>query len=179
MSWADVGQWIAQKAPLLGTVVAGQPGAAIGSIIAAKFGADPQNPADLLKKMQADLEAGIKLSEIESTCEIRLREIAMQMAENELKYEQLNRETDANDRANAREREKANKDNTPAILAYLLTAGVFIALYYLFHYPVPKENKDLINAIITAMTTVWIAAMAYYHGSSAGSRIKDFLIAKK
>ncbi|WP_157832654.1 hypothetical protein [Candidatus Regiella insecticola] len=46
-------------------------------------------------------------------------------------------------------------------------------MYYLFTHRVPTENEELIIAIVSAFSTVWIGAVAYFHGSSAGSRAKD------
>lgn len=59
------------------------------------------------------------------------------------------------------------------MLAYLLTIGLFVALASLFYLPIPENNQEVILGIVTSLTTVWISAMGYYHGSSSGSRLKD------
>lgn len=181
MSLEALGNLIAKSAPLLGGVLAGPAGAAIGSVIAAKFGGNMNDPNDLINRIEGDPDAKIKLLEIQSNNEVELQRIHMVMVENELKYAYLEIESDHQDRSSARQREAAlaqagQRDYTPAVLAYLLTLGVFVALYYLFTQGVPTDNKELIVSIISAMTTVWVAAMAYYHGSSAGSRSKDKLL---
>lgn len=65
------------------------------------------------------------------------------------------------------------RDRTPAILAYLLTLGVFVALGALFFCPLPKGNTPLVLGIVSSLTTVWVGAMGYYHGSSLSSGEKD------
>jgi len=181
MSLEALGSIIAKSAPLLGGVLGGPAGAAIGSVIAAKFGGSVDDPTDLINRIEGDPDAKMKLLEIQSNNEVELQRIHMMMAENELKYAYLEIENENKDRDSARQREAAlaqagQRDITPAILAYLLTTGVFIALYYLFTQSVPSDNKDIIVSIVSALTTVWVAAMAYYHGSSAGSRSKDTLL---
>jgi hypothetical protein len=181
MSLEALGSLIAKSAPLLGGVLAGPAGAAIGSVIAAKFGGNVNDTSDLINRIEGDPDAKIKLLEMQSNNEVELQRIHMVMAENELKYAYLEIENENKDRDSARQREAAlaqagQRDTTPAVLAYLLTTGVFIALYYLFTQAVPTDNKELIVSIVSALTTVWVAAMAYYHGSSAGSRSKDTLL---
>lgn len=181
MSLEALGSLIAKAAPLLGSALAGPAGAAIGSVIATKFGGDINDTNDLINKIEVDPNAKMKLLEIQSNNEVELQRIHMIMAENELKYAYLEIEAEHKERDSARQRETAltqagQRDITPAVLAYLLTFGVFIALYYLFIQGVPNDNKELIVSIVSALTTVWVSSMAYYHGSSAGSRIKDKLL---
>lgn len=183
MDLSTLGNIIAKAAPLLGGVLAGPAGAAIGSIVAAKFGGDINQPADLIERIEADPNAKIKLLEIQSNNEVELQRIYMVMTENQLKYAYLEKESEYKDRDSARQRDTAlaqagKRDATPAVLAYLLTIGVFASLYYLFTHTVPTNNKELIVGIISALSTVWVGAMAYYHGSSAGSNSKNALLFK-
>lgn len=178
MSLELLGNIVSKVAPLLGGAIAGPAGAAIGSIVAAKFGGDVNNVDDLVKRIEADPEAKLKLLEIQSNNEVELQRIYMTMAENQLKYAYLEKVNEYKDRNSARQRDTAlaqagKRDITPAMLAYILTLGVFVSLYYLFTHAVPNDNKELIVSIVSALATVWVSAMAYYHGSSAGSRIKD------
>ena len=161
---------VSQFAPLLGGVLGGAPGAAIGSIIAAKFGGDASNPSDLAAKIQADPEAASKLMAIQSNNSVELERIHMMMAENSMKYHSMTIDTEARDREGARQREielaKAGvKDYTTSILAYLLTYAVFVSLAYLFISIVPEENKELIVSLINTLTTVWVGSMGFYFGS--------------
>lgn len=79
------------------------------------------------------------------------------------------------DKASARAREIAVKDKTPAILAYGITIGFFGLLTALILVSIPEANKAIIYTMTGVLGTVWIAAMAYYHGSSRGSQRKDEL----
>jgi hypothetical protein len=181
MNIATLGQTIAKAAPLLGGALAGPGGAAIGAVIATAFGGTLADTPDLIQRIEADPEASVKLLAIQSRHEIALQRIQVQLAEQQCHHAEAKAAKEGEDRANARHRdimlaESGHPEWTPAILAYFLTLGVFAALYYLFLYPVPRENKELIVGIISALTTVWVGAMAYYHGSSIGSRAKDKLL---
>jgi hypothetical protein len=166
----DLGKLIAQSAPLLGGALAGQAGATIGSLIAAKFGGNSSHPDALHALISADPLAAIKLKELECEHEIALQQLLMQA-------EKDAQQTLANDRASARQREAEvdktpveQRDKTPARLAYVLTAGILFGFIWLL---VSDKNHELLYALTSSLVTVWVAAMAYYHGSSAGSRSKD------
>ncbi|AWK15090.1 hypothetical protein CCS41_12395 [Candidatus Fukatsuia symbiotica] len=131
------------------------------------MGGNIDSSEELIQRIESDPQAHLKLIEIQSNHEIELQRIQLMESETQLK-----------ERENARQRETTlaqagKRDITPALLAYLLTLGILSALYYLFIHRVPTENKELIIAIVSALSTVWIGAMAYFHGSSAGSRAKD------
>ena len=182
MSLETLGKVVAKVAPLLGGALAGPAGAAIGSLVAAQFGGDINNPQNLIQRIEADPQASTKLLELQSNNQVELQRLYVVAAQNELKYAYLEKANEYQDRNSARQREAdlakaGQKDKTPAILAYTLTAGVLAALAYLFMHEIPNDNKELIVSIISALTTVWIGAMAYYHGSSAGSRLKDNALA--
>lgn len=164
---------VARAAPLLGHALAGPSGAAIGQILAAKFGGDVNEPESLHALIQADPDAHLKLKQIELDHEVELQRLTLQAAGQALQ------ET-MQDRASARQREistasvpRAQRDWTPAILAYCLTLIICGVLWALFHCDLPDKNQMVILGIVSSLITVWIGAMGYYHGSSMGARDKD------
>lgn len=81
MNWKEAGKKIvALGAPVLGTLLGGPAGGAIGTVVASAFGADPADPGDLVHKMDADPEAAVKLKEIEARHRERLEEIGLMRA---------------------------------------------------------------------------------------------------
>jgi hypothetical protein len=186
MDFTDLAKLVSKSAPLLGNVLAGPAGIMVSSLIAAKFNADPENPSQLISQISGDPQAAMKLLQIQTSNEVELQRMVIAMAKTQLKYNAPDRETATKnkERESAKQR-KANIgaqgriDKTSAILAYLLTGGTFSALGGLFLFSFPENNKEIIISIVSALTTVWVAAMAYYHGSSACSRHKDTLLAAK
>lgn len=80
------------------------------------------------------------------------------------------------DAADARQRQVAVHDSTPAILAYGLTLGFFgLASLMIFHV-LPAENAAPVNIMLGALATGWMASIGYFFGSTYGSKTKDAML---
>lgn len=157
MNLSDLGKTIAKAAPLLGAALAGQAGATVGSLIAAKFGGGESSADELNALIQADPNAAFKLKEIESENEIQLAQIALQHAQAQYA-----------DRANARGREKSLGDKTTRILAYLITLGLIAFVLSLFYASTNIGDKEHDLAIFLAgiFAKAFSDVTGYYFGSS-------------
>lgn len=114
---------------------------------------------------KAKAEAQAKLIELQQTGELKLEEF-------KLKSEEIA----ANDRDSARQREVQVKDRTPAVLAALITVGFFSVLGYMLAKGLPEVGREPLLIMLGALGSAWTGVVAYYFGSSAGSRDKDYTI---
>lgn len=126
----------------------GRPEATDEEVEQAVLGADPQT---LLRLRELDVEFKKSMTD----AGIRLEQIA------------------ADDRANARDREVQVKDHTPAILAYAITVGFFGTLGFMLVNGKPATGGDALLVMLGSLGTAWAGVIAYFFGSSSGSRKKD------
>jgi hypothetical protein len=123
---------------------------------------------------QEDIEAAIA-RDPQAALTFKAKLLDIQDAEAQRHHAERMKEMD--DAANAREREKAVRDNTPSILAYAVSAGFFGVLGWMLYKGVPEGNEAL-YIMLGSLGTAWSGIVAYYFGSSAGSKIKTVLGAK-
>lgn len=83
---------------------------------------------------------------------------------------------DVEDRSSARLHNK--EDNTPMMLAYVVTLGFFSLLVLHTYSAIPQESANIMNIMIGSLGTAWVSIINYYFGSSLGSRMKTNMISK-
>ena len=98
------------------------------------------------------------------------QDFAVQMRELDIDLERIA----VADRDSARNREVATKDWTPRILAGLITGGYFGVLFYMLRNGLPQHGgSEAMLVMLGTLGTAWGGVVAYYFGSSAGSKAKD------
>lgn len=82
MDWKDLGKKvISVGAPLLGTVLLGPAGGAIGAAVGSLFGVESDDPEAIIEAIAGDPEARAKLLEFQLAQQVELRKLAVQQAE--------------------------------------------------------------------------------------------------
>jgi len=147
----------------------GPAGVAIAVLSKALLGHDKGDEGTVAAAIEAGLtpEQASRLMEAEQEFTLKLVDTAVALEKIE-----------ADDRANARTREITLKDRMPALLAWTLTAAVVAMLGLLAFRVVPAENREPFLIVLGNVMAAWGAAMAYYHGSSSGSKAKDVVLAR-
>ena len=140
--------------PLAGAAVAavskavtGEEAAPDGVILEAVVGRDPKALA-ALKEAELDFRK------------------AMLTAQNE------SRRIAASDRADARARQRAIKDITPAVLGLGVIGGFFFVMATMLWRELPSEAGTEFSIMLGALATMTAAVVNYYFGSSADSAEK-------
>jgi hypothetical protein len=164
-----VGPLLGQVAPTLATALGGPlAGLAVKTLSNVLLGNEEGSESDIAKAMQTaspDQLAAIK--QIDADFKVR-------MAELEIDLERIS----ANDRDSARKREISVGDHTPKVLAAVITLGFFGILFWMFVYGVPKNGNEALLLMLGALQTAFTGVIAYYFGSSAGSKAKTDALAK-
>lgn len=178
MNWADVASAVGKSAPILGTLIGGPAGAAVGGLIAAVLGT-ANTPDALRTAIAADPMAALKLAQFESDNKVKLQAMLFAHADNELAARTAAIQADVADRASARLREVNTKDSlTPQLLALGVTIGFFSVLFVLLFNGKPASGGDALLVMLGALGGAWASVIAYYFGSSSGSDRKTELMAK-
>ncbi len=180
--WRSIAGSVAPHAPKIGAVLGagfGPLGSVIGglagSAIAAALGVE-ETPAAVSQAIAEDPKAAEKLARLETEQGQQI------LAQAQVRIEELKQETEqfkigADDTERARQFtvQLANV-NSPLSWGAAILATVFtVAFFVLFAMVVTTELKEnqVIMAFVGTLTAGMIQILAYFFGSSAGSRDKD------
>ena len=164
MDWKQVGNTaIAVGAPLLGGALFGPAGAAVGSIIAGKFGVSPDStPDQVMAAITGDPEAALKLREIETTHVERLQE---------LENERLRIET-----ADVQSARSVHQHHwMPSAITMVMCAMFGAIVGALFIWAIPGENKDIVVYMAGQVSGILTSCVTYWVGSTRASANKDMI----
>jgi hypothetical protein len=171
-------------APVLGTALGGPLGGAAAAALANKLSPDkPVDPSDdgqmtkLIQSAAATPDQLLKIQQAEEEFKLSMEKLGLDHEEAMERFNLQTQQTDASDRANARQRQIDLKDWTPTVLAAAVTIGFFGVLGWMLHKPVPEDSRDVINIMLGSLGTAWISIISFYFGSSASSARKDVMLA--
>lgn len=126
-------------------------GASEDAVAAAVTGASPDQ---LLAIKQADQAFKVKMRELD----VDLERISMQ------------------DRDSARRREADTKDWAPKVLAAIIVLTWASVQWFILRNSVPEDMRELIMRVLGTLDAALMLVLAYYFGSSAGSKAKDDIV---
>lgn len=155
-------------APTLATAVGGPFGALAATALSLALGTPAgDDKAAETALLSATPETLLALRKSEQDFAIRMRELGI--SEEQLVYQDI---------ANARSREVAVHDRTPAVLACSVTVGFFATLLFMLLHGKPDTGGDALLVMLGALGGAWASIIAYYFGSSSSSARKDATISQ-
>lgn len=162
MELSGIAATIAKYAPALGAVLPIPGGFALGQVVASLFGGDITKPDELIKRINADPEAALKLAQFEMQHKVELENLAIQ-----------NFQLEIQDKANARQREVSalqGGDKTTSRLALLFTSAYFFTslclLVLIYLNAIDKIELEMAKDIVKEMSLAQMLVLAYYFGAS-------------
>jgi hypothetical protein len=169
MDWKDIAGTVGKAAPLLGTLLGGPAGAAVGALVASALGTD-SDPASVSAALR-DPATVVRLREIEATRATRLEELLVDHAKAELA-------AGAADRADARKLQTAAPSRMPAVLTSFVVGAFTGTLVLLLKYDVPATNRDILVYMIGQLSGGFASALAFWLGTTKDSARKTELLAQ-
>jgi len=83
MEWKDIAGVVGKAAPILGTLLGGPAGAAIGGLVASVLGTE-NTPSAVSQALSINPDAAIKLAQIETDQKVKFQELATDQAKAEI-----------------------------------------------------------------------------------------------
>jgi hypothetical protein len=157
---------VAVVAPTLGTALGGPLGGTAGTLLAKALGKDGAP--------EKDLENAVLSADPETLLKVKAADVEFQkfLKDADIKLAALDNE----DRANARDREKALHDRTPAFLAAVVVGGYFGVMLWILKWDLPKNGAEVISLLVGSLNAALGMVLGYFFGSSVSSKTKQATI---
>ena len=157
------GPLIGSVAPTIATALGGPvAGMAVKAISGALFGHENGSEDDIMTALSnptGDQLAALK--KIDADFKVQMKSL-------DIDLERIS----AGDRDSARQMQIATKSWLPEILAVLVTVCLFGVIAYIIKFGLPESGKEALLLLLGSLGTAWTGVMAFYFGSSSGSKQK-------
>lgn len=142
MNWSDIGSIVGRAAPVVGTLLGGPAGAAVGALVANALNV-PNDPEAVNAALVANPDALVRVQELQTNARVQLQQLAVTAEQNRLAAEGAQYAAEAADRNSARGLAAAQpRDFIRPAITILLIAGAFAILAAVFGGYAESVLKD-------------------------------------
>lgn len=123
MNWSDIGNIIGKSAPVVGTLIGGPAGAAVGALVANVLGVR-NDPESVNAALATDPDAMVRIQELQVNAKVELQRIAAQVTMQVIQAEGAQYVAEAADRDSARKlAAQQPRDFVRPIITFIMLAG--------------------------------------------------------
>lgn len=123
MNWSDIGSIIGKSAPLVGTLLGGPAGGAVGALVANVLGVK-DDPDAVNSALAANPDALVRVQELQLNAKVQLQQLAVQAETMRIQAEGAQYAAEAADRDSARQlAAKQPSDMVRPTLTFVMLAG--------------------------------------------------------
>ncbi|MFA5493320.1 MAG: hypothetical protein WC247_00965 [Porticoccaceae bacterium] len=175
MEWKDIAGIVGKAAPIVGGLIGGPAGAAVGGLVASALGTEA-TPDAISRALETDPQAAVKLKELEVNSKTQLQTLAVTAENNRLQAAAVQYAAEAADRDSARRlAAQQTKDWVRPSVTVLLLMGAGVIVWFVFSGMADGLLKDA-TASLTIGTIIgyWFnelkQVLAFWFGTTGESQ---------
>lgn len=171
MDWSDIANVIGKAAPVVGTLLGGPAGAAVGGLISSALGTD-NTPQAVSNALAADPDALVKIQELQTNAKVQLQQLAVTAELNRLHESNAQFVAEAADRDSARHlaAQQPNDWVRPTMTLLLLAGAGGIVFCVLTGVSTDLLKNSTASLTVGALIAQWFnevkASLAFYFGAT-------------
>lgn len=187
MNWSDIGNMVGRAAPIVGTLLGGPAGAAVGALVASALNVS-NDPDSVNVALAANPGALARVQELQINARVQLEQLAVTAESNRLQAEAAQYSAEAADRDSARKLASAQPHDfvRPTLTFIMLGGSLFVVVAVLIGWA-----NDVIRDPTAALTVgtvlgLWLGmtkeVMGFWFGMTKESQkqsaiVTDFAVA--
>lgn len=175
MNWSDIGKAVGSAAPMVGTLLGGPAGAAVGALVASALGTR-NDPEVVNAALAMNPDALAKVQELQINAKVQLQQLSVTAENNRLQAEAAQYSAEAADRDSARKlaAQQPRDFIRPAITIMLVLGaiGIMVAVLGGWASETLKDNNS--NIMVGIIVGYWFNEMkqtlGFYFGMTKESQ---------
>lgn len=187
MNWADIGNMVGRAAPIVGTLLGGPAGAAVGTLVASALNV-PNDPDSVNVALAANPEALARVQELQINARVQLEQLAVTAESNRLQAEAAQYSAEAADRDSARKlaSQQPNDMVRPILTFVMLGGSLFVVVAVLIGWATEAIKDPVASLTIGMVLGLWLGmtkeVMGFWFGMTKESQkqsaiVTDFAVA--
>lgn len=181
MNWSDIGNIIGKSAPVVGTLIGGPAGAAVGALVANVLGVR-NDPESVNAALATDPDALVRIQELQVNAKVELQRIAAQVTMLEIQAEGAQYVAEAADRDSARQlaSKQPNDMIRPTLTMVVLGGSLFIVAGVLLGWATEVIKDPTAALTVGTVVGVWLGmtkdVMGFWFGMTKESQKQNAIV---
>lgn len=187
MNWSDIGGLVGRAAPIVGTLLGGPAGAAVGALVASALNV-PNDPDAVSVALAGNPDAMVRVQELQLTARVELEKLAVQAETVRLQAAGAQYAAEAADRDSARQlaAKQPNDLVRPTLTFIMLGGSLFIVVAVLVGWATDVIKDPTAALTVGTVLGLWLGmtkeVMGFWFGMTKESQkqsaaITDFATA--
>ena len=181
MNWSDIGNIVGRAAPMVGTLLGGPAGEAVGALVASAPNV-PNDPDSVNAVLAGNPDALVRVQELQTNARVQLQQLAVTAENNRLQAEGAQFAAEAADRDSARQlaAKQPNDIIRPAITIILLVGALSILVCIFTGVGLEALQNPVAASTISLLIGLWFSelkqTLGFYFGMTKESQKQSAVI---
>lgn len=187
MNWSDIGSIVGKAAPMVGTLLGGPAGAAVGALVASALNVS-SDPESVSAALSASPDALVRVKELQLNAEVQLQQLAVQIETARIQADGAQYVAEAADRNSARNLAASQPRDVirPAVTVILLLGALSILVCIFSGLGLEALQNPVAASTISLLIGLWFSelkqTLGFYFGMTKESQkqnaiVTDFAVA--
>lgn len=175
MNWSDIGSIVGRAAPIVGTLLGGPAGAAVGALVASALNVS-NDPDSVNAALAANPEALARVQELQINARVQLEQLAVQIETTRIQAEGAQYVAEAADRDSARQlaAKQPNDMIRPTLTVVTLAGSLFVVVATMLGWANAAITDPTASLTVGMVLGLWLGmtkeVMGFWFGMTKESQ---------
>ena len=181
MNWFDIGSMVGRAAPLVGTLLGGPAGAAVGALVASALNV-PNDPGAVNAALAGNPDAMVRIAELQTNARVQLEQLSVQIETVRIQAEGAQYVAEAADRDSARQLagKQPNDMVRPALTFIMLGGSLFVVIAVLIGWANEVIKDPTAALTVGTVLGLWLGmtkeVMGFWFGMTKESQKQNAIV---